>query len=253
MIPIKKPDELKAMHEACQIAAKAREVARKSVRVGMTTSALDEMVNKAICDMGAKPSFYGYNGYPGHICISINEQVVHGIPGNRVIQDGDIVSIDLGAYYKGFHSDTADTFAVGDCSDEARRLIDNTRMCFDVALAYARPGVKLGDMGHAIAQCAEAEGFAPVRSLTGHGIGRELHEDPAVYNYGKPDTGEILKAGMVIAIEPMINMGTHRVVVLDDGWTIVTADRSLSAHYEHTVAITENGPWVLTAFSEEMS
>ncbi len=251
MIPIKTQGELAAMYEACQIAAKAREVAKRSVRAGMTTVELDEIVYRTICDLGANPSFYGYNGYPGHVCISINEQVVHGIPGDRIIQNGDIVSVDLGAYYKGFHSDTADTFAVGDCSAEALRLIANTKACFETALAYARPGCKLGDMGHAIAQCAEAEGFEPVRSLTGHGIGRELHEDPAVYNYGKPGTGETLKAGMVIAIEPMINAGKHRVTVLEDGWTIVTTDNSLSAHYEHTVAITKDGPWILTALSEE--
>ncbi len=253
MITIKTSDELSVMYEACQIAAKARETAKKTVRAGMTTAELDDIVHKTILDLGATPSFYHYNGYPGHICISINEQVVHGIPGDRVIQQGDIVSVDIGAYYKGFHSDTADTFAIGSCSDNALKLIANTKACFETGLAYAKPGCKLGDMGHAIAQCAAREGFAPVRALTGHGIGRELHEDPVVYNYGRPDTGEVLKAGMVIAIEPMINMGTHRVVMLNDGWTIVTADKSLSGHYEHTVAITQDGPWILTELSEAIS
>ncbi len=246
MIPIKTADELQCMFEACQIAAKAMKLARESVRIGMTTHELDEIIHQAILQMGAKPSFYHYNGYPGHICISINEEVVHGIPKDRMIKDGDIVSVDLGAYYKGFHSDMADTFLMGNCSEEAKRLVENTRECFEVALQFANPGCRLGDMGNAIAQCAAKEGFAPVRALTGHGIGRELHEEPVVYNYGRSGTGEVLKAGMVIAIEPMINAGTHRVFMLDDDWTVVTADGKLSAHYEHTVAITDNGPWILT-------
>ncbi len=246
MIPIKTKEELKCMHEACAIAAQAREEAKRSVRIGMTTRELDQIVHQAILKMGAQPSFYHYNGYPGHICISINDEVVHGIPGDRTICDGDVVSVDIGAYYKGFHSDTADTYLVGNCTDEAKKLVENTRACFETALLYANPGLRLGDMGYAISQCAAKEGFAPVRALTGHGIGRELHEEPVVYNYGRQGTGEVLKAGMVIAIEPMINAGTHRVHVLADDWTVVTADGKLSAHYEHTVAITENGPWILT-------
>jgi methionyl aminopeptidase len=246
MIPIKSLDELKRMYDACQIAACALRLAKESVRVGMTTKELDEIVNTAIIKMGAVASFYHYNSYPGHICISINQEVVHGIPGNRVIQDGDIVSVDLGAYCGGFHSDTADTYLMGHCSEEAKRLVANTKKCFAVALEYAVPGCHLGDMGHAIAVCAEKEGFAPVRALSGHGIGRDLHEEPTVLNYGKQGTGEVLRVGMVIAIEPMINAGTHRVRALDDGWTIVTEDGRLSAHYEHTVAITKDGPWILT-------
>jgi methionyl aminopeptidase len=250
MIPIKTGDEIRLMREACLIAAAAREVAGSCVCAGMTTGELDAIVHEEILRHGAKPSFYQYNGYPGHICISINDEVVHGIPGNRVIREKDIVSVDIGAYYKGFHSDTADTFAIGCVGDEATRLVRNTRECFDIALAFAVPGARLGDMGSAIAAHAAKAGFAPVRALTGHGIGRELHEEPVVYNYGKPGTGEVLKAGMVIAIEPMINAGTHRVEVLGDGWTVLTADGRLSAHYEHTVAITEHGPWILTAQKE---
>jgi methionyl aminopeptidase len=251
MIPIKTRDELKRMHEACQIAAGALESARTNARAGMTTRELDHIVTREIERHGAKPSFYRYNGFPGHICISINDEVVHGIPGDRVMCEGDIVSVDIGAYYRGFHSDTADTIIIGAVDPKARRLVENTRACFMQALAFAVPGAKLGDMGHAIANHAGSEGFAPVRVLTGHGIGRELHEEPMVLNYGRPGTGETLKPGMVIAIEPMINQGTHRVAVQEDGWTVVTADGKLSAHYEHTVAITDDGPWILTALLEE--
>ena len=246
MIKLKTPDQIARMREACLIAAGARELAGRSVAVGMTTRELDAIVNDYIVAHGAKPSFYKYDGFPGHVCISVNDEVVHGIPGDRVIQDGDLVSVDLGAYYKGFHSDTADTFLVGNVTDEARRLVENTRACFFAALPYCKPGCRLGDLGHAVELCAKEEGFAPVRVLSGHGIGKGVHEDPEVLNYGRPGTGDVLKAGMVIAIEPMINAGTHRVLMLDDDWTIVTQDGALSAHYEHTVAITEDGPQILT-------
>lgn len=246
MIKLKTPDQIARMREACQIAAGARELAGRSVAVGMTTRELDAIVNDYILKHGAKPSFYKYDGFPGHVCISVNDEVVHGIPGDRVIQDGDLVSVDLGAYYKGFHSDTADTFLVGHVTDEARRLVKNTRACFYAALPYCQPGCRLGDLGHAVELCAKEAGFAPVRVLSGHGIGKEVHEDPEVLNYGRPGTGDVLKAGMVLAIEPMINAGTHRVLMLDDDWTIVTQDGALSAHYEHTVAITEDGPLILT-------
>lgn len=247
MIKIKTKDEIARMREAGRLAAAARELAGRSIQAGMTTRELDEIVRSYILRQGAKPSFYHYNGYPGNICISINDEVVHGIPGKRIMADGDIVSIDVGVYYKGYHGDTADTFCVGQVTEQARRLIDNTRRCFYNSLAFARPGYRLGDIGHAVQQTAEEEGFAPVRVLSGHGVGHDLHEDPEVLNYGKPHTGETLKAGMVIAIEPMINAGTHRVRMLADDWTIVTADGALSAHYEHTVAITEDEPIILTA------
>lgn len=246
MIKLKTPDQIARMREACLIAAGARELAGRSVAVGMTTRELDAIVNDYIVRHGAKPSFYKYDGFPGHVCISVNDEVVHGIPGERVIEDGDLVSVDLGAYYKGFHSDTADTFLVGHVTDEARRLVENTRACFYAALPYCMPGCRLGDLGHAVELCAREAGFAPVRVLSGHGIGRDVHEDPEVLNYGRPGTGDVLKAGMVICIEPMINAGTHRVLMLDDDWTIVTQDGALSAHYEHTVAITPDGPQILT-------
>lgn len=247
MIKIKTKDEIARMREAGRLAAAARELAGRSIQAGMTTRELDEIVRSYILRQGAKPSFYHYNGYPGNICISINDEVVHGIPGKRIMADGDIVSIDVGVHYKGYHGDTADTFCVGQVTEQARRLIDNTRRCFYNSLAFARPGYRLGDIGHAVQQTAEEEGFAPVRVLSGHGVGHDLHEDPEVLNYGKPHTGEMLKAGMVIAIEPMINAGTHRVRMLADDWTVVTADGALSAHYEHTVAITEDEPIILTA------
>ncbi len=247
MIKIKTKDEIARMREAGRLAAAARELAGRSIQAGMTTRELDEIVRSYILRQGAKPSFYHYNGYPGNICISINDEVVHGIPGKRIMADGDIVSIDVGVHYKGYHGDTADTFCVGQVTEQARRLIDNTRRCFYNSLAFARPGYRLGDIGHAVQQTAEEEGFAPVRVLSGHGVGHDLHEDPEVLNYGQPHTGEMLKAGMVIAIEPMINAGTHRVRMLADDWTIVTADGALSAHYEHTVAITEDEPIILTA------
>ena len=247
MIKIKTKDEIARMREAGRLAAAARELAGRSIQAGMTTRELDEIVRSYILRQGAKPSFYHYNGYPGNICISVNDEVVHGIPGKRIMADGDIVSIDVGVHYKGYHGDTADTFCVGQVTEQARRLIDNTRRCFYNSLAFARPGYRLGDIGHAVQQTAEEEGFAPVRVLSGHGVGHDLHEDPEVLNYGKPHTGEMLKAGMVIAIEPMINAGTHRVRMLADDWTVVTADGALSAHYEHTVAITEDEPIILTA------
>jgi methionyl aminopeptidase len=247
MIKPKTPDMLKKMREAGIIAANARELAGRSIRPGMTTKELDEIVKSYITGQGARPSFLGYRGYPASVCISINDEIVHGIPGERVICEGDIVSIDVGAYYKGFHSDTADTFPVGKVSEQAELLIKVTRECFYKALEFAKIGNRVGDIGHAVQLHAESLGFSPVRVLTGHGVGKELHEEPEVLNFGKPHTGEELRDGMVIAIEPMINAGGHRVKVLEDGWTTKTADGSLSAHYEHTVAITKDGPLLLTA------
>jgi len=247
MITIKTPDMIKRMREAGLIAANARELAGKSIVPGITTREIDAIVHAYILKQGAKPSFLGYSGYPASVCISVNDQVVHGIPGDRVIQEGDIVSIDVGAYYKGFHGDTADTFACGAISPQAEQLIRVTRESFFKGVEMAVPGNRVGDIGHAVEQYVKAYKYAPVRVLTGHGIGRNLHEDPEVLNFGKPHTGDQLRAGMVIAIEPMINEGTHRVCFLDDGWTTVTADGKLSAHYEHTVALTENGPVLLTA------
>ena len=234
------------MQRAGRLAGEVREAVKAYAKVGMTTRELDLYARKIIKKGGAEPSFLGYNGYPANICISVNEEVVHGIPGDRVLMDGDLVSIDIGTYLGGFHGDTADSFVVGTANPQAEDLIAATRESFFVGLELCVPGNKIGDIGHAIQEYVEDHGYSVVRALTGHGIGRKLHEDPAVPNYGRTHTGDVLRPGMTIAIEPMVNAGTHRVYVLDNDWTIVSADGRLSAHYEHTVAITEGAPLILT-------
>jgi methionyl aminopeptidase len=246
MIKLKSPENIAAMQRAGRLAGEVREAVKAYAKVGMTTRELDLYARKIIKKGGAEPSFLGYNGYPANICISVNEEVVHGIPGDRVLMDGDLVSIDIGTYLGGFHGDTADSFVVGKANPEAEDLIAATRESFYVGLELCVPGNKIGDIGHAIQEYVEDHGYSVVRALTGHGIGRKLHEDPAVPNYGRKHTGDVLRPGMTIAIEPMVNAGTHRVYVLDNDWTIVSADGRLSAHYEHTVAITEGEPLILT-------
>lgn len=246
MIKLKSPENIAAMQRAGRLAGEVREAVKAYAKVGMTTRELDLYARKIIKKGGAEPSFLGYNGYPANICISVNEEVVHGIPGDRVLMDGDLVSIDIGTYLGGFHGDTADSFVVGKANPEAEDLIAATRESFFVGLELCVPGNKIGDIGHAIQEYVEDHGYSVVRALTGHGIGRKLHEDPAVPNYGRKHTGDVLRPGMTIAIEPMVNAGTHRVYVLDNDWTIVSADGRLSAHYEHTVAITEGVPLILT-------
>lgn len=213
---------------------------------GVRTSEIDQAVENYIRSKGALPSFKGYYGYPASTCISVNEQVVHGIPGDRVLQPGDIVGIDIGAFLDGYHGDGARTFAVGDVSPEAHRLMQVTRECLEKAIEKAVPGNRVGDISAAVQQHAEANGYGVVRQLVGHGIGRALHEEPQVPNFGNPGHGPKLRPGMVLAIEPMVNQGTHEVYTLADEWTVVTQDHGLSAHFEHTVAITEQGPMVLT-------
>lgn len=251
MIILKSEEQIERMRQAGRIAGNARTLAGEKIRPGMTTGELDEIIKTYILKQGAKPSFYRYNGFPGNACISINEEIVHGIPGDRVIQEGDIVSVDVGAYYKGYHGDTAESFIAGEGSQAAKDLIAITRQSFYDALKFCYPGKRLGDIGYAVQATVEAKGYSTVRSMCGHGIGKSLHESPDVPNFGKPDTGDILQAGMVLAIEPMINIGTHRLVILDDDWTAVTQDGSLSAHYEHTVAITEDEPILLTQSDTE--
>ena len=251
MIKLKSEREIHLMRQAGAVAAQAMELVGKSIRPGMTTQEVDDIFWHYVRSRGGKASFYHYGGFPGHICISINDEIVHGIPGDRVIQEGDIVSVDLGVELHGYQSDKARTFFAGDCSAEARRLVEVTEQSFFEALKFCYPGKRLGDIGHAVQALAEENGYSVVRVLTGHGIGKQLHEDPEVRNYGKPNTGEVLKEGMVLAIEPMVNEGTHRVYELDDDWTCVTADGKLSAHYENTVAITKDGPVILTALPEE--
>ncbi|NLY29920.1 MAG: type I methionyl aminopeptidase, partial [Firmicutes bacterium] len=213
---------------------------------GITTASLDALAEEFIRDHNAIPAFKGYNGYPASICVSVNEEVVHGIPGARVLKGGDIVSIDIGVVVDGFYGDMARTYPVGEISEEAKRLISVTETALKKGIAAAVVGNRISDIGHAVQSCVEAHGMSVVRDFVGHGIGRNMHEEPQIPNFGRPGYGPRLKPGMVLAIEPMVNVGGWEVVVLSDNWTVVTADRSLSAHFEDTVAVTEGGPLVLT-------
>lgn len=246
MITLKKDDEIEKMRASGAIVAGALKLAAESIRPGLTTGELDSLVEEYIRSQGAEPSFKGYNGYPASICASVNDQVVHGIPGERILRDGDIISVDVGAFKDGFHGDSAMTYPVGEIGPAVRRLLKVTQAALARGVEQARPGNYLSDISHAIQREAEEGGFSVVRKLVGHGIGRRMHEEPQVPNYGKPGRGVLLQAGMVLAIEPMVNAGGYDVRVLEDDWTVVTADHTLSAHFEHTVAIRENGPDILT-------
>ena len=247
MIVLKTNHELALMREACVISAGALKLAGEAVEPGVTTAEIDKIAFDYITKCGAEPNFLGYGGFPATACISINDEVIHGIPGkDRVIKAGDIVSIDLGAKLNGFNGDNAATFAAGDISPEAKRLCDTTRESLYVGIQKAVAGGRVGDIGSAIATYCEERGFSVVREYVGHGVGKNLHEDPSVPNYGTPGRGVRLLPGMTIAIEPMINMGKAGVKTLSDGWTVKTKDGSLSAHFEHTVAITTDGPVILT-------
>ena len=247
MIVLKTSRELSLMKEACRVSAGALELIGKSIEPGITTAELDAIAEKYIRSQGAIPNFKGYSGYPATACISINNEVIHGIPtSSRKIKSGDIVSVDLGASINGYNGDNAATFAVGEISDTAKRLIDATRESLYEGIKAAVAGGRIGDIGFAISKYVEARGFSVVREFVGHGIGTKLHEAPEVPNYGNAGKGIRLLPGMTIAIEPMINAGLPGVKTLSDGWTVVTSDGSLSAHFEHTVAITSNGPQILT-------
>ena len=247
MIVLKTNRELSLMREACRISAGALRVAGEAVQPGVTTEEIDRIAYEYIIKQGAKPNFLNYNGFPATACISINDEVIHGIPSKkRVIKEGDIVSIDLGAVLDGYHGDNAATFAAGKISPEAERLINTTRESLYKGIAAAVAGGRIGDISSTVQTYCEERGFSVVRDFVGHGIGAKLHEDPSVPNYGSPGHGVKLCRGMVIAIEPMINAGVPGVIQLADGWTVITADRKLSAHYEHTVAITDDGPVLLT-------
>ena len=246
MIAIKNEHELSAMRQACRITAAARALAGEMVRPGVMTKQIDKAVHDYIVSQGAKPSFLGYGGFPASSCISVNSTVIHGIPGDYVLQDGDIVSIDVGAYYKGFHGDCAATFACGTISAEAKKLIDVTKQSFFEGLRFATQGHRVSDISHAIQTYVESNGFSVVRSFVGHGVGAQLHEEPEVPNFGAAGRGPRLLRGMTLAVEPMVNMGTYEVRVLKDRWTTVTADGKLSAHYENTVLITDGEPEILT-------
>jgi methionyl aminopeptidase len=248
MIYLKSERELNLMRKAGAIVAQILDDMAKMTAPGISTGELDRFAESRIKELGAKPAFKGYNGFPACVCISVNQEVVHGIPSNkRVLKDGDIVGLDFGVIYDGWYGDSARTVPVGKISDEAQKLLDVTKESLYRGIAQCREGNRVFDIGHAVQNYVENFGYGVVREFVGHGIGRALHEDPQVPNYGPKGKGPALKVGMVLAIEPMINAGSHEVKVLKDGWTAVTVDNSLSAHFEHTVAITPNGPEILTA------
>ena len=247
MIELKTPGELERMRQAGRIVAQLLTHLAALLRPGLKTKALDEAAREELKRSGAEPAFLGYRGYPATVCVSVNEEVVHGIPGERRIREGDLVSLDAGCIVDGFYSDAATTVPVGAASPEALRLTETTRRALEEGIAQAVVGRRLSDISHAVQQAVEREGFGVVRDFVGHGIGRALHEDPPIPNFGPPNVGPRLQAGMVLAIEPMVTLGGYDVQVLADGWTAVTKDRSLAAHFEHTVAVTERGPAVLTS------
>jgi len=246
MIAIKNGQELAYMRQACEITAAARALAGEMVRPGVNTKQIDKAVHDYIVSRGAKPSFLGYGGFPASTCISVNDTVIHGIPGGYVLQEGDIVSVDVGACYKGFHGDCAATYPCGTISADAQKLIDVTKQSFFEGIRFAKRGNRVSDISHAIQTYVESNGFSVVRSFVGHGVGAQLHEEPEVPNYGSPGRGPRLLPGMTLAIEPMVNEGTYEVRILKDKWTTVTADGKRSAHYENTVLITDGEPEILT-------
>ncbi len=246
MITLKTREQIERMRKAGRVTAGALDAVSRAIKVGVTTKELDAIAEDYIRSHGGIPSFKGYNGFPGSICASVNEEVVHGIPSDRKLKEGDIIGVDTGVILDGWQGDSARTFAVGKISDEAQHLIDVTQQSFYQALEVCRQGYRIGDIGHAVQSYAEANGCSVVRDLCGHGIGREMHEDPEVPNFGRQGRGIRLQKGLAIAIEPMLNYGSWSVRSLSDGWTIVTADGSLSAHYEHTVVITDGEPEILT-------
>ena len=247
MITIKSAKQVEKMRASARIAKEAVDLIEKAIKPGVSTAYLDKIAHDYIVSKGAKPNFLNYGGFPGSICASVNDEVVHGIPSKHVIlKEGDIISIDMGAVLDGWHSDMARTFGVGKISPEAQQLIDVTKQSFFEGLKFLKHGARLGDVSHAIQEYAESFGYGVVRDLVGHGIGQSLHEDPSVPNFGKAGHGVKLAAGMTLAIEPMITAGTYKVAVLDDDWTVVTDDGSLAAHYENTVLITKDGYEILT-------
>jgi methionyl aminopeptidase len=246
-ISIKTARELALMREAGEIVGEVLDLMRQHVRPGITTAELDRIARGHITARGGKPSFLGYHGFPASICASVNEEIVHGIPSSRALQEGDIISVDVGVIRHGFHGDAALTLPVGEVSDEARRLIETTEGAFQAGIAKAVAGARLGDISAAIQEYAESRGFELVREYVGHGIGREMHEEPQVPNFGVANTGPRLRQGMALAIEPMLTIGSPATQVLNDGWTVVTARGGLAAHYEQTIAITPEGPVLLTA------
>ena len=246
MITLKSEREIELMRRAGKITAAARALAGEMVKPGVTTQEIDKAVYRFIRSQGAQPSFLNYNGYPASVCVSVNDEVIHGIPGKRVLKEGDIVSVDVGAYIGGFHGDCAATYACGKISDEAQKLIDVTRQSFYEGMKFAREGNRLSDVSHAIQEYVEANGFSVVREYVGHGIGRAMHESPEVPNFGLPGHGPKLLRGMTIAVEPMVNAGAAAIRQMPDGWTVKTRDGKYAAHYENTILITAGEPELLT-------
>jgi methionyl aminopeptidase len=246
MIILKTKREIEVMRKAGRLVAKSHELVREYIKPGVTTKELDQLVEEFLRSQNAIPTFKGYGGFPFSICASVNEEVVHGFPSDRKLLEGDIVSIDIGATFEGYVGDSAKTFYVGEVEDEKRRLVEATRQSFYEGIKFAKTSFRLSDISHAIQQYAESQGFSVVRDFVGHGVGKNMHESPQIPNFGKPGKGPRLQEGMVLAIEPMINAGKYNVKVLDNDWTVVTVDGRPSAHYEHTVAITDGEPELLT-------
>ncbi|OUS73373.1 type I methionyl aminopeptidase [Paenibacillus sp. MY03] len=251
MIICKSESELRLMREAGRIVAETHRLMAAAVKPGITTGELDRIAEQYIRSQNAVPSFKGYNGFPSSICASVNDELVHGFPGSRKLNEGDIISIDIGAQFEGYHGDSAWTYAVGSVTPEVQRLLDVTEESLYAGLALVKPDVRLYTISHAIQKVIEAAGFSVVREYVGHGIGAELHEEPQIPNYGIPDRGPRLKPGMVLAIEPMVNIGERYVRTLEDDWTVVTQDGSWCAHFEHTVAVTEDGFEILTILPQQ--
>ena len=247
MITLKSPHEIDLMRRSGKITAAARALAGEMVKPGVTTQEINDAVERFIRQQGAVPSFLHYNGYPASVCISVNDEIIHGIPGKRVLQEGDIVSVDVGAYIGGFHGDCAATFPCGRISPEAQRLIDVTRQSFFEGIRFAREGQRLQDVSAAVQAYVEQNGFSVVREYVGHGVGAKMHESPEIPNYGRPGHGPRLLRGMTLAIEPMVNAGSAAITQLSDGWTVKTADGKWAAHYENTILITDGAPEILTA------
>lgn len=246
MIIIKSPQEIEILRESNRIVAQVLASLKEAIRPGVSTKELDRLAEELTRQKGAIPAFKGYNGYPATLCVSVNEEIIHGIPGPRRLREGDLVSLDMGVRHRGYYGDAAITLPLGRVSQRAKKLLQVTKGALKRAIEIAVPGNRLSDISHAIQSYAEGKGFSVVREFVGHGIGKKLHEDPQITNYGPPHQGPFLKVGMVLALEPMVNVGSWRAKLLPDGWTAVTADGSLSAHFEHTIAITDDGPLILS-------
>ena len=246
-IIIKSEREIDAMRNACHIVATVLEVLKREIKLGMKTKELDSIASRELEKRGARPSFKGYRGFPANLCVSINNEIVHGIPGERIIEEGDIISLDLGAIFEGFQGDAAVSVILGDGSPQARKLVEATEGALEVGIKAANNGARLGDISAAIQKYAESRGYSVVREYTGHGIGRQMHEEPQIPNFGRRGEGPKLKKGMTLALEPMLNIGSWRTYIGSNGWVVSTMDGSLSAHFEHTIAITDSKPEVLTA------